>query len=152
MVGEISVRSRKRAQSGEKRKKEKEERYAEPKTPHVFEPCAHDTVKFAFHKFRARAFKEFNNKFYMFPDKIRQDSIVSTLVNKSEIKRRSRPTTLNKSKKLRTQHEYNVIYFLPTLQYGKDTVCKINFLSVVSGVGRTRLKNIKKKKKLLPAN
>lgn len=146
LVGESSFGRRKRICTGGKRKKEKEARYATPKKPLVFQPCAHDTAKFACHKFRPRDVKIFNNNFYKYPDKIRQDSIVSTLVNTSEVKRRrSRPTAFNKSKKPGTQHEYNVTYSLPTLQFGKVPVCKKFFLSVVSGVGRTRLKNIIKK-------
>lgn len=146
LVGDSNVGRRKRIHTGGARQKAKEARYAKAKTTLVFHPCQHNTDKFACYKFRPRDVKIFNSNFYKFPDKIRQDSIISTLVQTSDIKRRrSRPVASNKSQKPGTQHEYNVKYFLPTLQFGKIPVCKKFFLSIASGIGRTRLSNIVKK-------
>lgn len=143
LVGEHSVGSRKKKHSGGKRSSLKKARYQAPKKPLLFKPCKHDNDKFACFKFRPRDLKIFHSNFYKSPDKLRQDSIVATLVKTSEVKRRrARPVAMNKKQKPGGDHEYNVSYSLPTLEFGKIPVCKKFFLSIVSGIGRTRLKNI----------
>lgn len=145
-VSEGSVGSRKKRITGGVRQTLKTARYTKPNRPLVFEPCKHNNKHFACAEFRPRDLKIFRSNFFKFPNKIRQDSIISTLLTTSNVKRRRpRPIDNNKRKKPGGQHEYNVSYFLTTLQFGKIPVCKKFFLSVVKPVGRTRLSNIAEK-------
>lgn len=92
LVREGSVGSRKKRLTGGKRQSLKEARHSKPRKALVLEPCKHDDKQFVCNKFRPRDLKIFHSNFYKYPDKIRQDSLVSTLVSTSSVKRR-RPST-----------------------------------------------------------
>lgn len=142
-MGDCNSGSRKKPFTGGKRAASKIARYSAPKRTLIFEPCRHNTDLFACVKFRPRDLKVFRANFFEKPDKVRQDSIISTLIKTKEVKRR-RPRTSNKNKtqKRGGEHDFSASYFLPTRDFGKIPVCQKFLLSVLPKVGRTRLKRI----------
>jgi len=90
--------------------------------------------------------KVFRTDFFEKSDKVRQDSIISTLVKTYPIKRhRPRRAVENKLQKPGGAHTFYATYFLPSKVLGKVPVCQNFFLSVVTSVGQTRLENIARK-------
>ncbi|XP_065640744.1 uncharacterized protein LOC136073224 [Hydra vulgaris] len=101
----------------------------------------HSTKKFSCCDIRPYDVKKLRDKLYKVPNKLRQDSIISSLVEtKNVIRQRPNNPNLNKSHKSSSQHAFSTNYFI----VGNKTripVCKNNFIAITK-VGRTRLANI----------
>lgn len=139
-VGEASSGSRKRRKSGGKRASEKKERYAAPRGSNTFTACPHMSKRFRCGKIRPSDVKKIRAHLYSVPDKLRQDSIITSLIVIAPVsRRRPRPAQQNK-KGQGTAHKFNVIYKI-NCQESKIPVCKKLFLAITK-IGRTRLNNI----------
>ncbi|KAG8271009.1 hypothetical protein J6590_072545 [Homalodisca vitripennis] len=93
--------TRKRQASGGKRKEAKRKRYSAPSGSNVYIPCKHSTKTLSCSDIRPNDVKKLRDKLYKVPEKLRQDSILSSLVVTKNVKRR-RPNMPNQNKSLST--------------------------------------------------
>lgn len=134
--------SRKRRVTGGKRAAKKREKYSAPKIS-LFYPCQHNTKQFQCYKITPNDVNSIREELYKEPDKLRQDSMIASLVTTTSIKRRRpRPVQVNKRQKAGTQHGYSTKFYM---MHGPDRVpvCKKFFMSLMR-FKRTRLANITK--------
>lgn len=87
--GDHSAETRTRQTSGGKSKKLKDNRFAAPRRALVLIPCKHNTKSFACGKIRHYDIEGFKEGLFKFPDKVRQDCLISQLVHSVSLNRRS---------------------------------------------------------------
>ncbi|KAG8269399.1 hypothetical protein J6590_004694 [Homalodisca vitripennis] len=134
-------RTCKRQASGGKRKETKRKRYSAPSGSNVYIPCKHSTKTLSCSDIRSNDVKKLRDKLYKVPEKLRQDSILSSLVVTKNVKRR-RPNMPNQNKSLSagSQHAFSANYYIQSNEK-RIPVCKKNFLAITK-VGRKRLANL----------
>lgn len=141
-VRTVNNGSRKRRVTGGKRAANKKAKYSAPRVS-LYYPCQHNTKQFQCCKISPNDVNSMRRELYKEPDKLRQDSMIASLVTTTNIKRRRpRPVHGNKRKKSGTQHAYSTKFYL---MHGPNRVpvCKKFFMSLTR-FNRTRLAKVTK--------
>lgn len=142
LVSNGNCGTRKRQRTGGKRTEAKKKRYSAPTGSNVYVPCKHSSKTFSCTDIRPNDVKKLRDRLYKVTDKLRQDSIIASLViTKNVTRRRPNNPNQNKSQSSGSQHTFSASYFITSSSGRRIPVCKNNFIAITK-IGRTRLANI----------
>lgn len=148
-VEEGNSGSRKKNKTVGVREKAKNIRYSAPAGCRVFTPCIHNNKRFKCVQVRPEDAKTIRNSLYNIPNKLIQDTMISSFLGFSSVKRKrpnQRPPKVSDRPSKPKPHTLNVNYTVFNKQGKVIPICKKLFLQITK-IKNTRLQNIVKKVK-----